>query len=415
MMRALLALWLCALVVFPALAGDAASAAPADPRAQILVLLQMPPQHFHPGSDYAGDYGAGAGHAARRRIAAQLARKHGLVLTDDWPVTSIGVDCYVLTLPAARRGDRNVVVQALAQDPRVAWAEPMNLYRAQGHDDPLYAVQPAATAWHLSALHALATGRQVRIALIDSGVEVTHPDLVGQIEASRNFIATRPLVAERHGTEVAGIIAARADNHQGIVGIAPDARLLALRACWQDAAAVTLCNSLSLARALDFAIAEDVQVINLSLSGPPDLLLGRLLDAARARGIGLVAAADRSLPDGGFPASHPGVIAVADDAPGGAAAGVLLAPGRDVPTTGPPSRWYLVSGSSYAAAHVSGLLALVVELDRAHGHRPASVSLQAVKRDATGAVDACGTLSIDRDVCPCACADLQAAAPLGLR
>ena len=240
----------------------------------------------------------------------------------------------------------------------------------------------------------------------------TGPDLEGQIELSENFLADRPFAAERHGTEVAGIIAARADNGVGIVGVAPNARLLALRACWQESAGATLCNSLSLARALDFAIARRVQVINLSLGGPPDRLLGALLDVALRRGIEVVAAVDRALPGGGFPASHPGVIAVADEGRGRVAAGVMLAPGRDVPTTSPPSQWYVVSGSSFAAAHVSGLLALLGELN-ATG--PVGSTGIAFARLPTGAIDACSTLSRGHEPCVCSCAVPRAAAPLSSR
>lgn len=400
------------LAAVAAIADEPTPIDTAHPDRQILVLLQMPPDHFRPGNNYFGGYGDGVGRSGRRRVAAQLAQEHGLALANDWPVAALGVDCYVMNVPSERAGERDALVMTLGRDPRVAWAQAMNVYRAQGHDDPLYAVQPAATEWHLAALHELATGREVRIAVVDSGIEQAHPDLEGQVELSENFVAGRPLGAERHGTEVAGIIAARADNRLGIVGVAPNAHLLALRACWQESANTTLCTSLSLARALDFAIAHKVQVINLSLGGPPDRLLAGLLDTARQRGIVVVAAVDRALPGGGFPASYPGVIAVADEGGGPGAAGVLLAPGRDVPTTGPPSRWYLVSGSSYAAAHVSGLLALVLEVNGGAAPPPTAT---AIARLSTGAVDACSTLARDHDPCACSCAATRAAAPLAAR
>ena len=206
-------------------------------------------------------------------------------------------------------------------------------------------------------------------------------------------------------TEVAGIIAARADNHVGIVGVAPHARLLALRACWQASAHATLCTSLGLARALDFAIAHDAQVINLSLSGAPDLLLGKLLDVALRRGITVVAATDRALPRGGFPAAHPGVIAVADEGSGAVPSGTLLAPGSDIPTTGPPARWYFVSGPSYAAAHVSGLLALLREVGAPPG-------ASALVRLPTGAVDAYASLMRGRGRCLGLCTATRTAEPV---
>ena len=206
MMRALAGLMLGLVMACAVHAADegAAASTTADPTQQILVLLQMPAEHFRPDSSYSGGYGDGMGRSARRRIAAQLAQQHGLSLASDWPIPMLGVDCYVMNVPPQQGRERAVV--ALASDPRVAWAQAMNIYRAQDHNDPLYPVQPAATLWHLAALHEQATGRQVRIAVVDSGVESAHPDLAGQIELSENFVAASPFTAERHGTEVAPVV-----------------------------------------------------------------------------------------------------------------------------------------------------------------------------------------------------------------
>src|SRR5258708_17645500 len=165
-----------------------------------------------------------------------------------------------------------------------------------------------------------------------------HTGQAGTGQSSEYFVTGRSDEPEQHGAGVAGIIAARADNGLGIVGVAPRARLLALRACWQEPAQpsnspATVCDSLGLAEALHFAIDHNAQVINLSLSGPPDRLLGGLLDAALARGITVVGAFDRALPGGGFPASHAGVVAVIDESPDAAPRGGFGAPVRDVPTT----------------------------------------------------------------------------------
>jgi subtilisin family serine protease len=144
---------------------------------------------------------------------------------------------------------------------------------------------------------------------------------------------------------------------------------------------------LSLAKALHYAVDHDAQVINLSLAGPPDPLLGRLIDVATARGENVVAAFDRKLPGGGFPASHRGVVAVADEAVAPLPDGVYSAPGRDVPTTEPGGRWSVVDGASYAAAHVSGLLALVAE------RRPLEPrALALVRVRPGGEIDACASL-----------------------
>ena len=269
MMKTLAAAWLaCCLGAGSAGAADSTgSSLPADAEHQVLVLLNLPPAHFRPDGNYASGYADAAGSSTRRRIAAALARSNGLSLATDWPLPILGVDCYVMDVPPPRRADE--VAARLAHDPRVAWAQPMNVYRSLGHDDPLFGLQPAAREWHLGEIHEIATGREVRVAVIDSGVQLDHPDLVGQVALNANFVGNREYLAEIHGTAVAGIIAARADNHVGIVGVAPQARLLALRSCWQATPADTLCTTLSLALALHTAIERGAQVINMSLSGQP--------------------------------------------------------------------------------------------------------------------------------------------------
>ena len=134
----------------------------------------------------------------------------------------------------------------------------------------------------------------------------SHPDLAGQLALRLSFVSGRPDAAEQHGTSVAGIIAAKANNGIGIAGIAPGARILALRACWQESAAIssTVCDSFSLAKALYFAIHEKIDVINLSLSGPDDRLLRELLKVALSRDLAVVTAFDSRQTDGGFPVSY---------------------------------------------------------------------------------------------------------------
>lgn len=391
-----LAFSLCACLL--GLGGEAPAAAAPEPAArQVLVLLRLPAEHFHPNADYADSYGDGAGLAARRRIADRIAHAHGLTLVDSWPIPLLGVDCYVMAAPGDEPLDR--IAAVLAKDPNVAGVEPMHLYQAQGgpalgeappeptHNDPLYRTQPAAKEWRLAELHKVATGRGVKVAVIDSLVDARHPDLVGQVATGQNFAPEHGKTAEQHGTGVAGIIAGVADNHIGIAGVAPRARLLALRACWQQPGqGTTVCDTLSLAKAIQFAIDNKAQVINLSLAGPNDLILGKLIDIALARGATVVGAMDPNLADGGFPASHPGVVAVADEG-AAAPAGAFTAPGRDVPTTEPGGRYALVNGSSYAAAHVSGLVALLRERTRGPGPM-----ILVTFKPGGGPIDTCATL-----------------------
>ncbi|MFC5500084.1 S8 family serine peptidase [Caenimonas terrae] len=400
MIRPLVLAWMLAWLSWLAPASADAQAAPPH---QVLVFLTMPPPHFRPDANDSGGYANPAGVSARRRVAAALARSYGLRLASGWPMPLLGVDCYAMDVPEASAPAE--IADRLAREPGVAWAQVMNVFRPMGQDARLFNLQPAAQQWHLAELHRTATGHGVRVAVIDSGIQADHPDLSGQADARLNLLTDSPDAAELHGTAVAGIIAARGDDRSGIVGIAPHVRLLALRACWQRSTADTLCSSLSLARALDAALRRGADVINLSLGGPVDPLIQRLIELALARGVAVVAAANRNLADGGFPAALPGVIAVAD-LPSDKAGGALAAPGTDILTTVPGSRWGFVSGPSYAAAHVSGLLALILDarsrIGAAGGHERALAATDLVS-GLDGRIDACASLSHAAPSCDCSC------------
>ena len=391
-------------------------------RAQLLVMLRAPPAHFQPASTYGGSYRSSSDEAARRRIARQLAREHNLTLVDDWPMPALGLDCFVMR--AAAGVSTAELADALARDSRVESAQPMQLFhvlgQAENKGDPLYPLQPAAARWHLSELHAVTTGKGVTIAQIDSGVDATHPDLLGQVIEARNFVDGNPYHAEKHGTEVAGIMVAHEGNGLGIAGIAPDAHLLALRACWEDPAytASAICSSFTLAKALQFAMESRASVLNMSLAGPDDRLLRRLLDVVMARNITVVGAVDEQAGDGGFPASYPGVLAVAAEHAEHGPQGMLYAPGRDIPATSPGGAWDFVTGSSFAAAQVSGLVALMRELspDITAAHlrdamRPeTTLGLQAQR---PAMIDACAAVAHASGHCACDCttASVTSSAP----
>ena len=401
LVRTLLAFWLAAMMLLAPVAS-APAADMTDTGRQILVMLKMPPNHYRPGSAYSGSYGAASTQGARNRIAAKIAKRHGFTLVDNWPMPLLGVDCFVMTLPAGLAPD--AAVEQVSHDADVAWSQPLQLYHSQAaapRGDPLLPAEPAAAQWHLNALHHVATGRGVSVAVIDSRIDTLHPDLGGQISLSQDFVGSHGTAPEQHGTAVAGVIAAR-EGSGCIVGIAPRARLMGLRACWQQSATATVCDTLSLAKALQFAIDHRARVINMSLSGPRDMLLGRLVDIGLARGQKVVAAFDPSAADGGFPASQPGVIAVANTNSTGLPPRVFLAPGRDIPTASPGGGWTLVDGTSYAAAHVSGLLALMNE------RQPAGAN--ALVRTRGGSLDACASLTTATHMCSCDCADPRRAA-----
>jgi subtilisin family serine protease len=379
---------------------------------KLLVMLRLPAPHYRPDASYGGNYPDDSARGGRRRTAQDLASQHGLKLLDDWPMPVLNVDCYVMQYPD--NGDAARTLAELQHDPRVAWAQQVTLYHgmaAATDKDALAPVQPAAKQWRLADIHQVTTGRSVSVAVIDSGIDGSHPDLVGQISRNENFVSTGSVPAEAHGTAIAGIIAARAGNG-GIIGVAPDARVMGLRACWQLPDQSTRCNSFTLGKAINFAILNNARIINLSLSGPRDRLLEQLVDVALERGITVVGAIDPHATVPTFPSSHPGVLAVAAQASGPASAaaipslpaGVLLAPGRDIPATAPGARWQFVNGSSYAAAHVSGMLALLRQLQP--DASPAQMQRLLLSADGknAGNIDACASISRLTKACTCACA-----------
>ena len=248
------------------------------------------------------------------RITAELAGAHGLRHVGAFPLTSIGVHCVVFEVPANRAMDE--VVRGLAADPRVESAQPNQVFRnlAAGPTDPYASFQYGARAIRAPQAHRWATGRGVTVAVIDTGIETEHPDLQGRVAKTANFVdgGAQSFAHDRHGTAVAGVIGARANNNEGIFGVAPEADLIGIKACWHSTAGglEARCSSWTLAKAIDFAVINGTRVVNLSLGGPPDPLLTRLIAKAIERGTTVVAAAMEGADAPGFPASLPEVIGV---------------------------------------------------------------------------------------------------------
>lgn len=364
--------------------------APAD--RHIMVMLKLGAEHYRPGGDYGGAYGDAMGQHARLRLARAIAREHRLDLVESWPMQLIGVDCVVMRITDDRSVEQ--VRSELATVRGIAWTQPLQEFGMQSasaraavrYNDRLYPAQGALQGWDLARMHRVATGKGVTIAIVDSRIDTRHPDLAGQIAGAPNFAPQAPPLPERHGTGVAGIIAAKPNNALGIAGIAPDARVIGLRACWERPhGGRTVCDTLSLAKAVYFAINNRADILNMSLSGPRDRLIQTLIEVALSRGMTVVAAVDGKSPESSFPATVQGVIPVSDRRLSPTSQGVYIAPGRDVPTTEPNGKWSLVSGSSFAAAHISGLAALLHQLSA----RRSGVALFGP----AGPVNACAVLS----------------------
>jgi subtilisin family serine protease len=303
-----------------------------------------------------------------RSTARAIAEAYGLREADAWPIDLLGVHCVVFELPAGAAADD--VMTRLRRDRRVESVQPLQSFGALSRDadeapDPYRKLQRNLDVMQVGAAHRWSRGEGVSVGVIDTGVDASHPDLAGRIVRQEDLVGDR-VAAERHGTAVAGLIGAAGNNRHGIIGVAPAARLYALRACWPrpDDEARAACSSFTLAKALVAAIEARLQVVNLSLGGPADPLLTRIVEAGLKRGIVFVGATPPAHPLESFPTNIHGVIAAnASGAAVEADATVfapVLAPAREVLTLAPGGRYDFMSGSSLAAASVTGGVALLL-------------------------------------------------------
>jgi filamentous hemagglutinin family protein len=227
------------------------------------------------------------------------------------------------------------------------------------------AAQYILKKFSIADVHRIVRGTNVPIAVIDSEIDAAHPDLQGVI-AQRFSAAGAPEKPHAHGTGMAGAIA----SHQRLMGIAPGARIYAVHA-FSTKAATAESTTYNILKGLDWAASQGVRVINMSFAGPKDPSLERALKAAYDKGIVLIAAAGNAGPKSPplYPGADPYVIAVtatdADDKIfSGANRGKYVsvsAPGVDILVPAPEGTYQLTTGTSVAAAEVSGVAALLLE------------------------------------------------------
>lgn len=311
------------------------------------------------GYDSVTDYGPSA-HA--RKTLRAVESEYGLREIDSWPIESLGMHCAVLELPAG--ADQTSMLSRLQQDKRIRLTQPLQSFATRtGYNDPYVDLQRGFKQMDVAEAHPWSRGEGIKIAIIDTGADIDHPDLRGAVAAAANFVDADDLQfrRDRHGTEMAGVIAAVANNKEGIVGIAPGARLLVFKACWQaqmDADAAR-CNSFTLARALAAAFDAHAQIVNMSLAGPDDPLLGDLIREGLRRGVLFVGAAAEESGSGSL-LHQPGVIEVASSESPSSSVSVVYAPGHEILTLLPEGHYDFASGTSIATAQVSGVLALML-------------------------------------------------------
>ncbi len=263
------------------------------------------------------------------------------------------------------------VVRALEAE-NIGVAQPNYVFRLQ-QDTSLAArtragdpTQYVVDKLRLGDVHRVATGRNVLVAVIDSEIDLKHPDLDGAIVERFDAVGRRD-EPHSHGTGMAGAIVA----HRKLMGIAPGARILAVHAFSPESKEGPQATTRHILAGLEWAINKGARVINMSFAGPYDPMLQLAMKKAHEKGVVLIAAAGNMGPKSPplYPAADPHVIAVtatdesdklfaqANQGPHVAVA----APGVNILEPAPNAGYQLTTGTSVAAAHVSGVAALLIE------------------------------------------------------
>ncbi|WP_400164518.1 S8 family peptidase [Brevibacillus sp. TJ4] len=208
---------------------------------------------------------------------------------------------------------------------------------------------------------------EVTVAVVDTGVQLDHPDLRAKIVPGYDFVSndTSPADGNGHGTHVAGIAAAVTNNRIGIAGVCPLASIMPIRVLDNSGSG----DLMNVARGIVYAAQQGAQVINLSLGAPASSsTLQSAVQYAWSRGAVIVAAAGN---DGSatpnYPANFANVIAVASTNENDTKSGFsnyglwvdVAAPGDQVLSTYPRNYYSYLSGTSMAAPHVAGVAALL--------------------------------------------------------
>ena len=304
-----------------------------------------------------------------RRDATAVAQEYSLKKIVHWPIRSLSVYCFVYRVPEG--ADRHAIIATLKADARVESVQPLQSFEASLKQDDVYNdtyanLQYGLDVLDIAAAHQTTRGAGIRIAIIDSQIDKNHEDLQGRIDLIGVFSNKGESADKNHGTAIASVIGARSNNALGIVGVAPEATLELYVSCWSGGAMkAAVCDSFSLSKALDAMLKDPPHVLNLSLNGPYDPLLERLIRKALVAGVVVVAAGPANIESQkGFPSDMQHVIGVrttpAEESGDGASHHTLFAPGDRILVAVPPNQYDFRSGSSLAAAHVSGVIALLL-------------------------------------------------------
>ncbi|WP_371126155.1 S8 family serine peptidase [Bradyrhizobium sp.] len=318
--------------------------------------------------------------------ADALARRHGLVRLQSQNFPLLGATIGLFRIADRRPAQK--VRREFAADAAVRSVQPNYRYflqdqkAAQTGGDP---AQYALAKLRLREAHTLVSGANVTIAVIDSGIDDRHPELANSVADNFDALGSKegPHV---HGTGIAGAIVSNAR----LMGSAPQARILGIRA-FGTAANGAESTTFVILKALNYAVLHGAQIVNMSFAGPKDSLIERGIGATAARGVVMVAAAGNAGPKSPplYPAANANVIAVsATDASDKLFEAsnrgdhiAVAAPGVDIFLPAPDGKYQMTSGTSFSAAYISGLAALMLERNPALKPRELRAILMATARD----------------------------------
>jgi subtilisin family serine protease len=294
-----------------------------------------------------------------------LARRHGLRRIESQSFELIGTTIGLFRIAGSKTVE--AASREFAQDGSVRAVQPNFRYVLQDQKTGASDGDPSQYArlkLRLPEAHAITDGANVTVAVIDSGIDLKHPEFAGVTITPFDAIDSKE-GPHAHGTGVAGTIV----SHVRLTGSAPAAHILAIRA-FSASGKGGESTSFVILKALDLAASHGAQIVNMSFAGPKDAIISRGLAALAARNIVAVAAAGNAGPKSPplYPAADASVIAVsATDAQDKLFAAsnrgsyiALSAPGVDLFLPAPDDKYQITSGTSFSSAYVSGLAALVL-------------------------------------------------------
>jgi hypothetical protein len=318
--------------------------------------------------------------------ADALARRHGLRRIESQNFPLLGATFGLFRITDGRSFE--TASRAFGADSSVRAVHPNFRYLLQQQKAAAPEGDPAQyvlAKMHLPEAHTLAHGAGIRVAVIDSAIDVKHHELAGSVVDSYDALGSSE-GPHLHGTGIAGAIAA----HARLMGAAPAAELIAIRA-FSGAANGAQSNSWVILKSLDYAFQKQARIINMSFAGPKDPLIERGIDAVARNNIVMVAAAGnagaKSPPL--YPAANPKVIAVSatdqqDHLFAASNRGsyiTVAAPGAELFLPAPDEKYQMTSGTSFSAAYVSGLAALMLERNPALKPEELRATLMRTARD----------------------------------